>query len=108
MSRLWYKRPRDDHDVVLMTELVMGHGEIHVYVEHPVHKPILINNGNGVPLDLVVEPDYNDPLFVSDSENFSSYELKCPFDGYYNGKGYYYSNGSNFEYDDDWDDGDDH
>ncbi|KAK9999775.1 hypothetical protein SO802_019378 [Lithocarpus litseifolius] len=108
MSWLWYRRPGDDHDAVLMTELVRGHREIHVYVEHLVHEPILINNGNGVPLDLVVEPDYDDPLFVNDSEIFSSYQLECPFDGYYNGKGYYYSSGSNFEDDDDWDDGDDH
>ncbi|KAF3970190.1 hypothetical protein CMV_006092 [Castanea mollissima] len=82
VSRLWYKRLRDngvfeliknDNDVVLMTELA----------------------------------DYDDPLFVSDSENFSSSEPDHPFDGYYNGKGYYCS-GSNFEDDDDWDNGDDH
>ncbi|XP_075675243.1 uncharacterized protein LOC142644540 [Castanea sativa] len=106
VSRLWYTRPGDngvfeliknDNDAMLMTELVRGHGEIHVYVEHPVHDPILINGGNGLPLDVVVQADYNDPLFVSDSENFSSSEPDHPFDGYYDG--------SNSENDDDWDDG---
>ena len=63
VSRLWYRRPRDnkedgvfqlitnDHDAVLMTELVRS--QIHVHVEHPVHEPILINGGNGVPLILL-------------------------------------------------------
>nr|POF21310.1 hypothetical protein CFP56_33061 [Quercus suber] len=98
-----------------MTELVRGHGQIHVYVEHPIHEPILINGGNGVPLDLVVEPNYDDPLFVSDSyensysyfEDFNSSEPECPFDSYYNGKGYYCNSGSNFEDDDEFYDGND-
>ena len=63
VSRLWYRRPRDnkedgvfqlitdDHDAVLMTELVRS--QIHVHVEHPVYEPILINGGNGVPLILL-------------------------------------------------------
>ena len=58
VSRLWYTRPgdnkegrrfqliNDDHDAMFMTNLVRGHGLIHVYVEHPVHDPILINGGN--------------------------------------------------------------
>ena len=46
----------DDHDAMLMTDLVRGHGQIHVYVECPVHEPILINGGNGVTLDLIIEP----------------------------------------------------
>ena len=36
----------DDHDAMFMTNLVRGYGLIHVYVEHPVHDPILINGGN--------------------------------------------------------------
>ncbi|KAL4645289.1 hypothetical protein ACB092_02G225200 [Castanea dentata] len=113
VSRLWYRWPRDneedrvfqlikdDHDAVAMTKLVKGHREIHVYVEHPVHEPILINDGNGAPLDLVVKPDHDDPFFVSDSKNCSSSEPERLFDSYYNGQGYYCSSGSNFEDDDD-------
>ena len=119
VSTLWYRRPgdyekdgvfqliMDDHDAVAMTKLVRGHGEIHVYVEHPVYEPMLINGGNGVPVDIVVEPDHDDPCFVSDSENCNSSELECSFDGCYNGQGYYASSGDNFEDDDDWDDGND-
>ena len=97
VSRLWYRRPgdneedgvfqliKDDHDEVAMTKLVRGHGQIHVYVEHPVYEPILINDGNGVPVNIVVEPDHDDPFVVGDSENCSSSELERSFDGYYNG-----------------------
>ena len=46
---------KDDKDAMFMTGLVGGHVYIHVYVQHPVHDPILVNNGNGVTLDLVVE-----------------------------------------------------
>ena len=56
MSRLWYKMLgddeggmfhliNDDHDAMFMTDLVRGHGLIHVYVKHPVYDPILINGG---------------------------------------------------------------
>ena len=47
---------KDDKDAMFMIGLVGGHGHIHVYVQHPVNDPILINNGNGMTLDLVVEP----------------------------------------------------
>ena len=70
VSRLWYTilgeddqegrmfhLIKDDKDAMFMTGLVGGHGYIHVYVQHPVHDPILVNNGNGVTLDLVVEPE---------------------------------------------------
>ena len=68
VSRLWYTRPgddqegrmfhliKDDKDAMFMTGLVGAHGHIHVYVQHLVNDPILINNGNGMTLDLVVEP----------------------------------------------------
>ena len=48
---------KDDKDAMFMTGLVGGNGHIHVYVQHLVHDPILVNNGNGVTLDLVVEPE---------------------------------------------------
>ena len=31
----------DDSDTMYLTELVRGHEDIHVYVEHPIHDPIL-------------------------------------------------------------------
>nr|POE55881.1 hypothetical protein CFP56_66002 [Quercus suber] len=70
---------KDDHDAMAMTKLVRGHGQIHVYVEHPVYKPILINDGNGVPVDIVVGPDHDGPFVVSDSEScsFSELERSC-------------------------------
>nr|POF17221.1 hypothetical protein CFP56_56104 [Quercus suber] len=113
---LWYRSPedneedgvfhliKDDHDAMAMTKLVRGHGQIHVYVEHPVYEPILINDGNGVLVDIVVGPDHNDPFVLSDFESCSSSELECSCDGYYNGQGYYASSSDNFE-DDDSDDG---
>nr|POE50522.1 beta-galactosidase 6 [Quercus suber] len=118
-QKLWYRSPedneedgvfqliKDDHDAMAMTKLVRGHGQIHVYVEHPVYEPILINDGNGLHVDTVVGPDHDDPFVVSDSESCSSSELECSCDGYYNGQGYYAnaSSGDNFE-DDDSDDGD--
>ena len=120
VSRLWYRIPedneedevfqliKDDHNAMAMTKLVRSHGQIHVYVEHPVYEPILINGGNGVPVDIVVGPGHDDPFVVSDSESCSITELECSFDGYYNGHGYYASSGDNFEDDDDSDDGNDH
>ena len=57
VSRLWYTMPSmdqeranfhlviDDHDAMNMTELVKGHKEIHVYVEHPIDDHILVDEG---------------------------------------------------------------
>ncbi|KAL0013658.1 hypothetical protein SO802_000727 [Lithocarpus litseifolius] len=57
VSRLWYKMPGvdqeladfhlivDDSDAMYLTELVRGHQDIHVYVEHPIHDPILVDEG---------------------------------------------------------------
>nr|POE70988.1 hypothetical protein CFP56_14728 [Quercus suber] len=96
-QELWYKMPRDneegrkfhlindDHDTMLMTNLVRGHGQIHVYVERPVHEPILINGGNGVILDLIIEPEDVEPLDVSELDGYSSSEPEHAYDGYYNG-----------------------
>ena len=82
---------KDDNDAMFMTELVRGRGQIHVYVEHPVHDPILINRGNGVTLEVVVGNEYDDFVDVSDFEGEPAY------DAYYNGKGYFCSSGSNDE-----------
>ena len=55
VSRLWYKMPGmdqelvdlhlivDDSDAMYLTELVRSHHDIHVYIEHPIHDPILVN-----------------------------------------------------------------
>ncbi|XP_023883718.1 uncharacterized protein LOC111996006 [Quercus suber] len=60
VSRLWYTMPGmdqemskfhlvvNDHDAMYMTELVKGHEEIHVYVEHPIDDPILVDEGKDV------------------------------------------------------------
>ena len=64
VSRLWYKMPGvdqelvdfhlivDDSDAMYLIELMRGHHDIHVYVEHPIHDPILVNErqdaGEGV------------------------------------------------------------
>nr|POE65398.1 hypothetical protein CFP56_55261 [Quercus suber] len=53
VSRLWYKMPRDNEE------------------EHPVHEPILINGGNGVTLDLIVEPENVKTLDVSEPDGGS-------------------------------------
>ena len=120
VSRLWYKMPGDNkdgrmfhlindhHDVMFMTDLVRGHGQIHVYVEHPIHEPILINGGNCVNLDLVVEPEDVKPLDVNEYDGYTSSEPEPAYDGFYNGQGYFCSSVSNDEEefyggDDDWD-----
>ena len=109
VSRLWYKMPgdnkdgrmfhliNDDHDVMFMTDLVRGHGQIHVYVEHPIHEPILINDGNCVTLDLVVEPEDVKPLDVNEYDGYTSSEPEPAYDGFYDGQGYFCSSISNDE-----------
>ena len=67
------KDDKDDKDAMFMTGLVRGHGYIHVYVQHPVHDPILINNGSGVTLDLVVELKPK-PEGYNSSDGESAYE----------------------------------
>ena len=97
VSRLWYIKPgdneenmvfhliNDDKDAMLMTELVRGHRQIHVYVEHLIYDPILINGGNGVTLDVVVGNEYDEHDFM----DVSSFEGEPAYDAYYNGKGYF-------------------
>nr|POE70114.1 hypothetical protein CFP56_23664 [Quercus suber] len=60
VSRLWYKMSSmnqeranfhlvvDDHDAMFMKNLVRGHEEIHVYVEHPVDDLILVDEGEDI------------------------------------------------------------
>ena len=33
----------NDSDAMYLTELVRGHKDIHVYVEHPIYDPILVD-----------------------------------------------------------------
>ena len=72
------KDDKDDKDAMFMTGLVRGHGYIHVYVQHPVHDPILINNGSGVTLDLVVELEPKLEGYSS-SDGESAYEVGHDF-----------------------------
>jgi len=64
MSRLWYKMPGndleranfhlivDDDDAMFMTDLVIGHEEIHVFIEHSVDNPILMDEGERIKADV--------------------------------------------------------
>ena len=59
-ERIWYKMPGsdleranfhlivDDDDAMFMTNLVIGHEEIHVFLEHSVDNPILVDEGEHV------------------------------------------------------------
>ena len=38
----------NDHDAMFMENLIKGHEEIHVYVEHLVDDPILVDEGEDV------------------------------------------------------------
>ena len=60
VGRLWYKMPGmnqeranfhlvvNDDDAMYMTKLVKGYKEIHVYVEHPIDDPLLVDEGEDV------------------------------------------------------------
>lgn len=85
----------DDDDAMFMTDLVRGHGEVHVYVGHPVHDSILINGSEGQPMDLVVEPEDTKPLVVSEPEGY--YSSEPAYDGYYNVQGYFCSDGDDYD-----------
>jgi len=64
VSKIWYKMPGsdlkranfhlivDDDDAMFMTDLVIGHEEIHVFLEHPVDNPILVDEGEHVGADV--------------------------------------------------------
>ena len=81
---------KDDKDAMFMTTLVGGHGHIHVYVQHPVHDPILVNDGNGVTLDLVVEPELE---WYNSSDGKPTYEDGDDFyhgDDDFDGQQYFY------------------
>ena len=73
VSRLWYKMPGVnqeladfhlivvDNDAMYLTELVRSHQDIHVYVEHPIHDPILVDKGQDASESvqpLVLEQDF--------------------------------------------------
>ncbi|KAK9993852.1 hypothetical protein SO802_023555 [Lithocarpus litseifolius] len=70
VDKLWFEMPGvnpeqsnfhqvvDDDAAMFMTDLVKGYGEIHAFVEHPVHEP----------LELPMEDAKALEVFVSDSE----------------------------------------
>ena len=63
VGKLWFKMPSvnreqsnfhqvvDDEAAMFMTDLVKGYGEIHVFVEHPVHEPLELPVEDFDPLD---------------------------------------------------------
>ena len=63
VDKLWFKMPGvnleqsnfhqvfDDDTTMFMTDLVKGYGEIHVFVEHPVHEPLELPVEDFDPLD---------------------------------------------------------
>ena len=65
----------DDSDAMYVTELVKGHEDIHVYVEHPIHDPILVDEGQDV------------------SEGVQPLALEQDFIGYYDNDDSSYSDG---------------
>ena len=87
---------KDDKDAMFMTTLVGGYGHIHVYVQHPVHDPILVNDDNGVTLDLVVEPEW-----YNSSDGEPTYEDRDDFcDGDDDFDGQYFYGGDEDDKDD--------
>ena len=64
VSRIWYKMLGNDleranfhlivndDDVMFMTDLVIGHEEIRVFLEHPVDNPILVDEGEHIGADV--------------------------------------------------------
>ena len=104
MSRLYYKIPGkdqeranfhlivDDHDAMFMTNLVMGHEEIHVFVEHSVDDPILVDEGEDIREDvqpLAVEQNLLGYYDDDDSNDNGSEDADNDEDGVY---GFYGSN----------------
>ena len=65
----------DDSDAMYVTELVKGHEDIHVYVEHPIHDPILVDEGQDV------------------GEGVQPLALEQDFTGYYDNDDSSYSDG---------------
>ena len=52
----------DDDDAMFMTDLVIGHEEIHVFLEHPVDNLILVDEGELVGADVQPLPVEQNPL----------------------------------------------
>ncbi|GMY20530.1 hypothetical protein FCV25MIE_15769 [Fagus crenata] len=56
-----------DHDVMLITDLVPGYGEIEVYVEHIMEEPVINSNLEDV------DDDYNDHVDEDDDDLYDRY-----------------------------------
>ena len=88
VSRIWYKMLGNDleranfhlivndDDVMFMTDLVIGHEEIRVFLEHPVDNPILVDEGEHIGADVQPLAVEQNPLgygnYDEGSDNSSS------------------------------------
>nr|POE45690.1 hypothetical protein CFP56_05579 [Quercus suber] len=66
----------DDDDAMLMTDLVIGHEEIHVFLEHPVDNPILVDECEHVGAD--VQPLAVEQNLLGHGKMYSKRESKEP------------------------------
>ena len=86
VTRIWYKMPGsdleranfhlivNDGDAIFMTDLVINHGEIHVFLEHPMDNPILVDEGEHVGADVQPLAVKQNPLGCgSNDEDNNSY-----------------------------------
>nr|POE44704.1 hypothetical protein CFP56_77900 [Quercus suber] len=87
VDKLWYKMPGvnpehtnfhqvvDDDAAMFMTDLVKGYGEIHVFVEHPVHEPVEVPDSEleGVGVD-VEYAEYGDEEYRPDFSQFGGHD----------------------------------
>nr|POE82997.1 hypothetical protein CFP56_42942 [Quercus suber] len=81
----------DDSDAVFLTELVMGHEDIHVYVEHPIHDPILVDEGQDVGegvQPLALEQDFISYYDNDDGSEHDDHD-KVDFYSFYDSDGMY-------------------
>nr|POE67298.1 hypothetical protein CFP56_62812 [Quercus suber] len=62
----------NDDDAMFITDLARGHEEIHVYVEHPVDDPILVDEGDDIGEGLVIEEVNEDDSIEIDASQVGS------------------------------------
>ena len=98
VSRILYKMPGgdleranfnlivDDDDAMFMTDLVIGHKEIHVFLEHPMDNPILVDEGEHVGTDVQSLAVEQNPLGCHSNDEGSDNSNSGSEDYYNNNK----------------------